>query len=100
MFWSAVVAGWLLALIAWLVEATENAIAQVATIWALAFVVGLGAFDHCVVSSIEVFASMIQGSTGFADGIGWLATATLGNVVGGILIVSLLNYGQVRAEDD
>lgn len=99
-FWRAIVAGWLLALIAWLVEATENAIAQVAAIWALAFIVGLGAFDHCVVSSVEVFSATIQGSVSVADSIGWLATATLGNVIGGVLIVSLLNYGQVRSEPD
>jgi formate/nitrite transporter FocA (FNT family) len=30
--------------------------------------------------------------------LGWLATVTLGNIAGGVLIVSLLNYGQVRAE--
>jgi formate/nitrite transporter FocA (FNT family) len=27
----------------------------------------------------------------------WLSFATLGNIVGGVIIVSLLNYGQVKA---
>jgi formate/nitrite transporter FocA (FNT family) len=27
----------------------------------------------------------------------WLLFATLGNIVGGVTIVSLLNYGQVKA---
>jgi formate/nitrite transporter FocA (FNT family) len=98
-FWRAVIAGWLLALIAWLVESTENAIAQVSVIWFLALIVGLGAFDHCVATTVEVAASWIQGTSGFGDAVGWLATATLGNVLGGVLIVSLLNYGQVRAEE-
>jgi formate-nitrite transporter family protein len=97
-FWSAVVAGWLLALIAWLVESTENAMAQVSVIWFLAFIVGLGAFDHCVATAVEVFSALVHGDLGFGDAVGWLATATLGNVAGGVLIVSLLNYGQVRAE--
>ena len=30
----------------------------------------------------------------------WLAAATLGNIVGGVLIVSLLNYGQVHPDED
>ncbi len=94
------VAGWLLALIAWLVEATESAIAQFAVIWFLAFLVALGAFSHCVASSIDVGTAMLAGNVGIGDAIGWLATATLGNVAGGVLIVSLLNYGQVRADPD
>jgi formate-nitrite transporter family protein len=98
-FWRAVIAGWLLALIAWLVESTENAIAQVSMIWLLAFIVGLGAFDHCVATTVEVAGSLIHGGTAFGEALGWLATATLGNVIGGVLIVSLLNYGQVRAEE-
>jgi formate/nitrite transporter FocA (FNT family) len=28
----------------------------------------------------------------------WLLAATLGNIVGGVGIVSVLNYGQVRQE--
>lgn len=43
---------------------------------------------------------MLAGNVGIGDAIGWLATATLGNVAGGVLIVSLLNYGQVRADPD
>jgi len=97
-FWSAVVAGWLLALIAWLVEATESAIAQVSVVWFLAFLVGLGTFDHCVATTVEVAGALFHGDIGIGDSLGWLATATLGNVAGGVLIVSLLNYGQVRAE--
>ena len=27
----------------------------------------------------------------------WLTFATLGNIVGGVMIVSLLNWGQVKA---
>ena len=34
-FWSAVVTGWLLALVAWLVEASEHAIGQIAVIYAI-----------------------------------------------------------------
>jgi formate-nitrite transporter family protein len=97
--WGGVVAGWLLALVAWLVEATEQAVAQIAAVWFLTFLVGFGAFDHCVATTVEVAAGLFNGDVGFGNAIGWLGTATLGNVLGGVLIVSVLNYGQVRAEE-
>jgi formate/nitrite transporter FocA (FNT family) len=95
-FWSAVVSGWLLALVAWLVEAAEAAVGQVLVIAALTFLVALGKFDHSVASTGEVFAAMLDGSVSVGATAGWLGTAVLGNVVGGIGIVALLNYGQVR----
>jgi formate/nitrite transporter FocA (FNT family) len=95
-FWSAVVSGWLLALVAWLVEAAEAAVGQFLVIAALTFLVGVGQFDHSVASTSEVFAAMLDGTVGVASAAGWLGTAVLGNVVGGGGIVALLNYGQVR----
>jgi formate-nitrite transporter family protein len=94
--WSAVIAGWILALIAWLVEAAEAAIGQIVVIWALAALVGIGGFDHSVASALEVLAALFHGSLSFGAALGWLGTATLGNVIGGVGIVALLNYGQIR----
>jgi formate-nitrite transporter family protein len=98
-FWSGVMAGWLLALMAWLVEATEVAIGQAAVIWSLGFLVGFLELDHSVASSAEVFAGAIDGVVNLGDALSWLAAALLGNVVGGVGIVAVLNYGQVRAGD-
>jgi formate-nitrite transporter family protein len=47
-FWSGVIGGWLIALVAWLVEGSERTIGQVVIVWMLTFVVGLGAFAHCI----------------------------------------------------
>jgi len=98
-FWSAVVTGWLLALIAWLVEASEHAIGQIAVIWAVALVVGLGGFDHCIATTVEAFTALLEGPLSLADLLGWLAVTTVGNVLGGVMIVAAINYGQVRRED-
>lgn len=81
---------------AWLVEAAEAAVGQFLVIGALTFLVGLGRFDHSVASTSEVFAAMLDGSVGVAGAASWLGTAVLGDVVGGVGIVALLNYGQVR----
>jgi formate/nitrite transporter FocA (FNT family) len=97
-FWSAVISGWILALIAWLVEAAEAAVGQILVVWALALLVGLGSFDHSVASTLEVFSATLEGSLSVPATLGWLGTAALGNVVGGVGIVAVLNYGQVKAE--
>lgn len=98
-FWSAVMAGWLLALVAWLVEATEVAIGQSVAIWSLGFLVGFLQLDHSVASSAEVFSGTINGVLSIGNTLSWLGAALLGNIVGGVGIVAILNYGQVRAGD-
>jgi formate/nitrite transporter FocA (FNT family) len=44
----------------------------------------------------EIFNA--AGSVSFVGYFHWLLFATLGNVVGGVVIVSLLSYGHVRGE--
>ena len=96
LFWGGIVAGWLLALIAWLVEASHWTTGQVAVIWILTLLLGLGEFAHCIVSSTEILTAVIHGSVGFHRYLTWLGPATLGNVVGGTVLVTMLNYGQTR----
>src|SRR5436853_594275 len=42
--------------------------------------------------------AVVSGSVTLASYFHWLLLATLGNIVGGVVIVSLLNYGQVRGQ--
>jgi formate/nitrite transporter FocA (FNT family) len=99
-FWSGVLAGWLLALVAWLIEATSAVTGQVALIWGLTFIIGVAGLDHCVSTTSEVLSAVVDGSVQIGHFFAWLAAVTLGNVVGGVVIVGLLNYGQVRAGDE
>ena len=94
-FWSGIVGGWLIALVAWMVTASQWTIGQVMMIWLLAFVVGIGKFSHCIASSGEILSAVMAGSVTIDGYLKWLLFATSGNIVGGVLIVSVLNYGQV-----
>lgn len=96
-FWSGVVGGWLIALVAWTVTASHWTIGQLAMIYLLTLLVGLGHFAHCIASSCEILTAVTFGSVGLTSYLQWLLFATLGNICGGVVIVSLLNYGQVRA---
>jgi formate/nitrite transporter FocA (FNT family) len=95
-FAKGVIGGWLIALVAWMVTASHWTIGQVAITWMLTFIVGAGHFSHCIASSAEIVAAIMSGHTHFSNYFGWLLPATLGNIVGGVFIVSVLNYGQVR----
>jgi formate/nitrite transporter FocA (FNT family) len=99
-FVSGIFGGWLVALVAWLVTATQRTIGQIVVIWILTFTLGIAHFAHCIASSGEILSSVLNGTTRSGAYLAWLAAATLGNIVGGIVIVALLNYGQVRAEGD
>src|SRR5262245_37140323 len=79
-FWSGVVAGWLLALVAWLVTGSHWTTGQAVVTWAMTFVLGLGNFAHCVANSGEILSSLLAGRIAFADYGFWLAAATLGNI--------------------
>jgi formate-nitrite transporter family protein len=98
LFWSAVVGGWLIALVAWMVTASHWTIGQVAMIWLLTFIVGIGHFAHCIVTSCEILSAAMAGSISAGSYFHWLLPATLGNIAGGVGIVSVLNYGQVRQD--
>jgi formate-nitrite transporter family protein len=95
-FWSAVIGGWLIALVAWMVTASQWTIGQLAMIWLLTFIVGIGKLSHCIATSGEILAAVLAGSTTLTSYLHWLLLATSGNIAGGVVMVSVLNYGQVR----
>ena len=64
--------------------------------WAMTFVLGLGGFAHCVASSGEILSAVLGRDVSAGGYCSWLVAATLGNIAGGVVMVSLLNYGQVR----
>jgi len=98
-FWSAVLTGFLLATVAWLVEGCDTVTGRVAVIWSLTFFVSLASLDHCIATTVTAFAALLDGELALGSLLGWLAPAVLGNVLGGVLIVASINYGQVREED-
>ncbi len=95
-FWSGVVGGWIIAMVAWLVSASHSITGSVMLIWSMTFIVGLGHFAHCIATSGEMLASVLNGQLHPVQFFGWLLPATAGNITGGVLLVTLLEYGQSR----
>ncbi len=97
-FWSAIIGGWIIAMVAWLVSASHSISGSVMLIWLLAFVVGLGHFAHSVASSGEALSAVVGGQLPVGSYFHWLWAAVLGNIVGGVGLVTLLEYGQTVEE--
>jgi formate-nitrite transporter family protein len=49
-----------------------------------------------VVTSGEIISAVLAGDATLGQYLQWLVLATSGSFVGGVVIVSVLNYGQVR----
>jgi formate/nitrite transporter FocA (FNT family) len=92
-FASAVLAGWLMGLMSWLVAAGRDTISQIALVWLIATVIGLCRLHHVVVGSVEVLAGIFAGQGVSAADYGrFVLWATLGNAVGGSVFVALIKY--------
>lgn len=94
-FWSGVMAGWIIALAAWLVSGSHSITGSVMVIWMLMFLVGLGNFAHCVASSCEIFVAVLIHAAPWTAFPGWFIPAVCGNICGGVGLVTILEYGQV-----
>jgi formate/nitrite transporter FocA (FNT family) len=93
-FWSGVVAGWIIATAAWLVSGSHSITGSVMVIWALTFVVGLGNFAHCIATSGEILTAVLTHQLAWMDYPRWFGPAVAGNICGGVVMVTLLEYGQ------
>ncbi len=97
-YWSGVVGGWIIAMMAWMVSGSHSITGSVLLIWALTFVVGLGHFAHCIATSGEILSAVLHGALPAIAYLRWLVPATLGNITGGVVLVTLLEYGQAKLE--
>lgn len=93
-FWTGVTAGWMIATAAWLVSSSSSVLGSVVLIWMLTFIVGLGNFAHCIASSGEIWSAVLMHQASVGGYLLWLLWAVLGNICGGVFMVTVLEYGQ------
>jgi formate/nitrite transporter FocA (FNT family) len=89
-----VFAGWLLALMVWLLPFAEQA--RIWVIVAITYLVGLGNFSHIIAGSLATFTWAASESGHWGTVItGFCIPCLIGNVFGGTLLVAVLNHAQV-----
>lgn len=97
-FFSAVMAGWLMAVLSWLLSSTEEIISRITIIFIITFIVGFAGFHHSIVGNIEVFAGFVfSTSISLGNYLAFLSAALFGNAVGGVFFVALLRYRSFAA---
>jgi len=93
-FVRAIFAGWLIALMVWLLPGAESA--RVGIIIILTYVIGLGSFNHIVAGSTTVFYMVVAHGLSFLVYFRQFFLPTLlGNIVGGVALVAALGHAQV-----
>ncbi|MEZ5521095.1 MAG: formate/nitrite transporter family protein [Dokdonella sp.] len=98
MFTKGIVAGWLIATMAWLLPGAGTSRALIVLL--VTYLVGIGGFTHIIVGSTEVLYLVFSGQATFASYLFDFALPTLaGNIVGGSVIFALISHAQVRSDD-
>ncbi|MEN8816436.1 MAG: formate/nitrite transporter family protein [Nonlabens sp.] len=97
---SSVLAGWLMALLSWIITSTHKATGKILIIYIVTFVIALAGLHHSIVGSIEVFAGfLVSDKITFIDYLTFQSTSLLGNAIGGVFFVAILKYGAFLANN-
>jgi len=93
-FLRAIFAGWLIALMVWMLPAAQSE--QVPVIVGMTYLVGVAGLSHIIAGSVEVAYLVARGAATWGDYFGGFVTPTLlGNTLGGVTLVAALNHAQV-----
>lgn len=93
----AVFAGWLIALMVWMLPATGSAAPFVIVL--ITGLVAMCGLAHIVAGSVDTFYLVFTGEASMTEYLGRFFVPTLlGNVFGGTALVAVLNYGQVAPQ--
>jgi formate/nitrite transporter FocA (FNT family) len=87
----AVLAGWIIALMVWLLPSAQSARPLVILI--LTYIVSLGHFSHSIAGAIEGGYALFTGGASIGQFVmGFFVPTFIGNCIGGIILVALLNH--------
>jgi formate-nitrite transporter family protein len=93
-FVRAIFAGWLLALMVWLLPGADSA--RVSIIIIITYLIGIAGFNHIIAGSTTMFYLIVTHSSSWgAYFIHFFIPTLLGNVLGGVSLVAALGHAQV-----
>ncbi|MBE4720659.1 formate/nitrite transporter family protein [Acinetobacter baumannii] len=91
-----VMSGLLIAALVWMLPSVSN---KFLVIFFMTYLIGLGDFTHVVVGSTEMSYLVWQGEASLGEYMfNFLIPTTIGNIIGGTGVFTLLIYGQVTEE--
>jgi formate/nitrite transporter FocA (FNT family) len=67
----------------------------------ITYVVGIGHFSHVIAGSTEAFALAASGGISWGDALGgFTLPAFIGNTLGGVVLVAMVNHAQATSGKD
>ncbi|GAA5480976.1 formate/nitrite transporter family protein [Haloferula sargassicola] len=91
-------AGWLIALMIWLLPFAESA--RVWVIIIISYLIGLGHFPHIIAGGVEAFYLVAGGGVGLMKALtGFVLPTLIGNTIGGVALVAALVHAQLVAAE-
>jgi formate/nitrite transporter FocA (FNT family) len=95
MFAKAIVSGWLIGTMEWMLPAAGSA--KIWVIILMTWLIALGDTTHIVVGSVEIFFLVFNGEASWSEFLWPFALPTLaGNIIGGTFIFALISHAQIR----
>lgn len=92
-FASAILAGWLMGLLSWLIAASKDTLSRIVIVFMITTILAFIGLHHSIVGNIEVFSGLISSTKiGWSDYLSFQGIALLGNAIGGAFFVALLKY--------
>jgi hypothetical protein len=92
-------AGWLIALMVWLLPFAEAA--RIWVIIILAYLVGLAGFPHVIAGNVETFYLVSLGAVSLSKCFaGYLVPALIGNIIGGVALVAVGAHAEFFEADE
>ena len=96
---NAVVAGAVITLMTWMERSTESVPGKLMAASIAAFLLAAGPMDHVIVVSVEMFGALHAGAPfGYSHWFGFMLFAGLGNMMGGLGLVTVLRLIQVGGD--
>ena len=93
----AMLAGWMIALMVWVLPSAEAA--GLFIIVLMTYVIALGQFSHIIAGSTEAAYAVMTGSASVSDYVVRFFLPTIcGNMFGGVALAALLNHAPVAHE--
>ncbi|MGB7340034.1 MAG: formate/nitrite transporter family protein [Phototrophicaceae bacterium] len=97
LFFKGVMAGWLVASMVWLVHAARDTMSRIVLVFFIMYMVPTADLYHCIIGICEAMFMFFNGLTTLPDAIfGFFLPVVLGNTVGGVFLVAILNFAQTR----
>lgn len=94
-FYKGIWAGWLVALMAWILNAARDTTSQVIVIWLTTGPIAAFGFKHSIAGATEAFYRAFLGDARWSEMLfSFELPALVGNIIGGVVLVAMVNHGQ------